>query len=451
MIKYFQYYFKIFFGYAKLYFFLPELRLFWIFLFVILAVSFLNIWLLPSIWAGTIFGFFVVTGAIIFNSGLRLAKYNLEIKIERNQLNNIINSLKDGVIAYDSNFKILIFNKAAEQIFDVSNQEIIGKVMDPSFIQKPRYKLLSQAMFPSLAPIMTRIPSKDDTIQISDITFENGDLELRLINSRIVDSNGVLLGFLKIARDRTREKQAIKAKSEFITIVAHQLRTPLTGINWTFETLAKAPALSADLNQMVKDGLMAAQRLLRVVNDLLDVAKIEEGHFGYQFEDVNLIEFIYDIAASVAVLANEYKVAVYFEKPLDSSIIVKADPIKLKMILSNLIDNAVKYNIANGKVTISLERMKNKSFVQIAVKDTGIGIPAGELDKIFTKFYRGSNAVHMETTGSGLGLYIAKNIIKRHGGEIKAESVEGRGTTFYFTLPTDSKLIPFKEIIYEEE
>ncbi|MBI2591743.1 MAG: hypothetical protein HYW34_03645 [Candidatus Brennerbacteria bacterium] len=438
---------RVFFNYAKFYLALPELRLFWIFIFVVLVVSLINYVFLPTSWALIVFGFFIITGITNFTFGLRFSRVNNQMKTERNQLTGIIVSLKDGLIAYDPNFKIILFNRAASEIFDLSSQEIIGQVFDPNFVQKPRYRLLAQTMFPSLAPIVVRHSSADVWPQIVDISFDN--LELRVLTNRIVDPAGGLLGFFKIISDRTREKELLRSKSEFITIAAHQLRTPLTGINWTLETLAGNPNLPVEQGQVVKDGLVASQRLLRVVNDLLDVAKIEEGRFGYEFDNVDLIEFTASTLATATVLAKEYGIKLYFEKP-EGAIICRIDSNKLKLAFSNLIDNAIKYNIANGEVLVKIEKLKDRPFAQVSIKDTGIGIPPEELSRLFKKFYRGSNVVKVETTGSGLGLYITKNIIRRHGGELWAESVLERGTTFYFTLPTDPKLIPAKEVIYEE-
>ncbi|MEK7147065.1 MAG: ATP-binding protein [Patescibacteria group bacterium] len=438
---------RAFLNYVKFYLSLQELRLFWIFIFVVAVVSLINYVFLPASWALIVLGFFIIVGITNFTFGLRFSRVNNQMKVERNQLTGVIISLKDGLVAYDPNFKIILFNRAAEEIFDLPNKEVIGQVFDPNFVQKPRYRLLAQTMFPSLAPIVVRRSSTDVWPQIVDVSFDN--LELRVLTSRIVDSAGGLLGFFKIISDRTREKELLRSKSEFITIAAHQLRTPLTGINWTLETLAGNPNLPVEQGQVVKDGLVASQRLLRVVNDLLDVAKIEEGRFGYEFDNVDLIEFISTSLASAAVLAKEYGIKIYFEKP-ENGIICRIDPNKLKLAFSNLVDNAIKYNITNGEVSVKIEKLKDKPFAQISVKDTGIGIPPEEISWLFMKFYRGSNVVKVETTGSGLGLYITKNIIRRHGGELWAESVLERGTTFYFTLPTDPKLVPAKEVIYEE-
>ncbi len=425
---------------------LPEMKPFWVLLFLIAVVAVINFILLQGSWALIILGFFIIIASVIFASNLRLARSNWEVKVERNQLHGIIEGLKDGLIVYDPQFKIQIFNKAAEGIFDITEKEILGQYFNPGFVQNQKFRLLAQVVFPSLAPMARRLSEPDVWPQIVDLSFEN--LSLRVITSRVDDPNGRLLGFFKMVQNRTREKQLLQSKSEFITIAAHQLRTPLTGINWTFETLSKDPDLKPDNKKLVDEAYAGGQRLMKIVNDLLDVSKIEEGKFGYQLENINLTEFAADILASANLLAKEFSVKLYFDKPA-GPIVVKIDPQKLGMVFNNLLANAIRYNVENGEVIVKIEKLSDKPFVRISIKDTGTGIPAEEINKLFTKFYRGGSV--MSTIGSGLGLYIARNVIRQHGGEIWAESAVGRGSTFYFTLPTDPKLIPPAEVFYEEE
>jgi len=144
-------------------------------------------------------------------------------------------------------------------------------------------------------------------------------------------------------------------------------------------------------------------------------------------------------------------IKIYLEKSVESSVAVSLDRQKISMVLSNLIDNAIKYNVANGKVIVKIERLKDEPYLEVSVKDTGVGLSEEDIKKLFTKFFRSANAVKFAAEGSGLGLYIAKNIINRHGGKIWAESEINRGSVFHFTLPTDPKLIPSKELIYGEE
>ena len=134
------------------------------------------------------------------------------------------------------------------------------------------------------------------------------------------------------------------------------------------------------------------------------------------------------------------------EPPAESPLEAEIDAEKFGLAISNLLENAIKYNVPNGQAVVSLNRQPDAPFLQVNIADTGLGIPPEAMDKLFSKFFRAENALTKETTGSGLGLYIVKNIINRHGGQVWAESEIGRGSVFHFTLPTDPRLIPQREI-----
>jgi signal transduction histidine kinase len=376
----------------------------------------------------------------------RLSKANVEVKSERQQVRSIIEHLNIGVVAYDNDFKVVIFNPAAEEIFSIPKDDILGVKLSAAMANDPKYKILAQVVFSSLAPVVIKRSDPGVYPQIIDVSFDDPHLELRVVTDRIFDEKGEISGFVKLITNRTREIELLRSKTEFITVAAHQLRTPLTAINWTFESLENSQ-LSEQQKELVDTGFMAAKKMLKTVNDLLDVAKIEEGKFGYQFEGVNLISYLEDILAQANSIAKQYNIKLYFKRPKDSSITVYIDQQKMSMVLFNLIDNAIKYNVENGSVTVAVEKLENEPFVKISVEDTGIGIPANQMDKLFTKFFRADNVVKFAPDGTGMGLYIVKNIVVRHGGKIWAESELNRGTTFYFTIPTSPDVIPKKDLI----
>lgn len=426
------------------------MRLFWFFLPFLVALFIIDLIYLPQVLVFAVLAILLVLSAVILVNNLRLARSNLEIKIERNELKSIIANLKDGIIAYDPNFKILIFNRAAEEIFALRSEEALGKYFAPETAREPKFKLLSQAIFPSLAPLVVRRSEPGQYPQIIDVSFNESDMSLRIATDKITDSNGQLLGFVKIVRDRTREIKLLKSKTEFIATASHQLRTPATATHWAIEELSKQK-MSEEQKPIIETALSAVSKLMKTINDMLDVSKIEEGEFGYQFDNVEVVSFVEDIIRGMDPIAKQFNVKIYLEKPVEPSVAISLDRQKISMVLSNLIDNAVKYNVANGEVIVKIERLKDEPYLQISVKDTGVGVSAEDVKKLFTKFFRSENAVKFVTEGSGLGLYIAKNIINRHGGKIWVESEINRGSTFYFTLPIDPKLIPSKELIYEEE
>lgn len=424
---------------------LPEFRFFWLFLLLAGILVAIDVVGFPSPGAvGVRAATLAVLGGAVFWSSYRLAASNQEAKAASGRLESIIANLSDGVIAYDSNFRVLVFNAAAERIFSLTQAQVIGQYIGPERAGEAQFRVLTQVMFPSLAPAVVRHSEAGVYPQIVDISF--GQQELRVSTDRIVDENGQVLGFVKLVRDRTREVELLRSKSEFITVAAHQLRTPLTAINWIFEGLMKNESLNKEDKELVVNGSAAAKKLLKIVNDLLDVSKIEEGRFGYSFNTMNLIDFISEVLTNAQAVAKEYGVALYFDRGGESNIQVTIDPDRLALALSNLIDNAIRYNVEHGSVTVGIKRLTDRPYVEVSVKDTGIGIPPENIDKIFSKFFRADNVMKRETEGSGLGLYITKNIINRHGGEIWVESVVNRGTTVYFTLPTDPKLVPPREV-----
>lgn len=367
-----------------------------------------------------------------------------------NKLNEIISSISDALIVYDFDFQVVFFNKAAEEIFGVSKSRVMGKTITSASINDRDTKVLAQVIFPSLAPSVLRRTPPDSYPQIVDISFEDPSLELRVTTNRLLDDDGRVFGFLKIVRDRTREVEIIKTKNDFITVAAHQLRTPLTAVGWVMEELDKEK-LDENQKTLVQTGLGASNNLLQIVEDLLNAAKLEEGKFEYDFQNIDLIEFLNLVLAEAQPVARQYKVSIFLEPPKEASLKIFADPKKLGVIFSNLLNNAIKYNIPNGRVVVNVERVPNKPYVKISIADTGIGIPEEDVRNLFSKFFRGSNAVTKETTGSGLGLYMTKNIVQRHGGQIWVDSVLGRGSIFNFTLPTDSRLVPVKEIVYGDD
>lgn len=345
----------------------------------------------------------------------------------------LIEILDDGLVVYDNDFRVLYFNNGAEKMFDIKARDIVGKSFTLDKAQDPVWKSLSPVIYSSLAPTVLRISEAGLEPQVLKIILDNPRKEYETRTSQVKGEKGQVVAFVKLIRDATRESSLLKAKSDFVTIAAHQLRTPATAVNWAFENLVKDQTLNDSSKEAVGIGYKTSQGLLKTINDLLNVAQLEEGKFGYQFQNVNLVEFLDKLLADALLIAKEYKVNLYFERPAEKEIAVSVDSQKLGLAVSNLVDNAIKYNVPNGQVTVSV--IKKDDAVEISVKDTGVGIPEEDLPNLFTKFFRAKNVAKFSVSGSGLGLYLVKNIIKEHGGDVWVESVIDRGSTFYFTLP----------------
>ncbi len=429
----------------------PEMRMFWFFAIFALLVSVAGFFFLDPLAHALVFGVLVVVGAMIFGTSVRVARSALDLQLEQRRLQTIIADLNDGVVAYDNNFKMLVFNKAAEQIFNVKADRILQQSFTLQVKERlpAEYRLLLAVLFPALAPIVVRRSEPGIYPQVLDFTFTEPAVELRVSTSRILGDADESLGFIKIVRDRTREIGLLRSKSEFIEIASHQLRTPLTGIVWAWESLVNEE-LKPETHTLVVSGLQATKHLGDIIDDMLDVSRIEEGRFGYDFVSQDIVAFLQKIVDEASLAATKYQVKVYFDRPPEKNIAITFDPKKLAIAVSNLIDNALKYNVKNGEVVVKVESIPQEPYIKVSVRDTGIGIPEKDLPKLFAKFFRSDNASRFATEGTGLGIYITKNVVERHGGKIWVESELNRGTTFAFTLPIDPALIPVKERVYGE-
>lgn len=344
----------------------------------------------------------------------------------------VAENIDEALIAYDADFTMRVFNARAEDMFGIKAADIIGKQFSLDKAQEPAWSALAPIIYSSLAPTVVRMPEMRGTAQAVKVILDDPHKEFFISTSRVAGPDGAQ-GFMKIVRDMTREAGLIKSKSDFITIAAHELRTPATAINWTFENLEKEKALSPEAGEAVRVGHAAAQNLLQIITNLLNAAQMEEGKFGYAFQRINLVEFLDGLLAQAIPIARQYGIDVYFERPPASSVIVSGDPVKLGLAIGNLIDNAIKYNAAGGRVVGSITLSEGNA--EVRVQDTGMGIPEADISRLFEKFFRAGNAKGAAVQGSGLGLYLVKNIIEGHKGRVWVESVLGRGTVFHFTLP----------------
>ena len=226
-----------------------------------------------------------------------------------------------------------------------------------------------------------------------------------------------------------------KAKSMFVSVAAHQMRTPLAAIKWALKLVADGDVgpVNPEQKEYLMKGYDSTTRMIDLINDLLDVDKIESDKFSYTFAPEQLDAIVQGIIDDLTGVANEKGVNLIFRNETGGAAPINADKVKLRNALQNLIDNAIKYTIGGGDVTVILK--EEQGTFKLSIADTGIGIPRSEQGKVFGKFFRAKNAVRQQTDGSGLGLFIVKKIIEKHEGTITFESKEGKGTTFFITIP----------------
>lgn len=428
----------------------PEFRATWVLLALVIAAIALGFYGLSSLLGWIEGGLLVIVFAMVFASMYRAARMDRDTNVERSELRSILGSLNDALIVYEKDFRTIFFNPAAERLFKINAQSIVGHVLAPQDVEKEGWRTLIQVIFPSLAPRVMARTKEGEYPQMLDISFSDPQLEFRVTTAPVLDDAGNPLAFMKIIRDRTTQINAVRSRSEFVTVASHQLHGPVTDINWALETLGRSANLSDDDKMVVDSALAVSRGLIRRVEDLLNIAKMEDGQFGYNFENSDIVEFVGKILADVLPAARKAGVKVYFDRPATALPHVMIDPKRLSLALVNILENAIRYNIENGEVLVKVDKIPEKPFIGVSVKDTGIGIPPESMGKLFNKFYRAENAARAQTEGSGLGLYIAKSIVMAHGGQIWAESELNRGTVISFALPTDPNLVPRREVGLED-
>ncbi len=242
---------------------------------------------------------------------------------------------------------------------------------------------------------------------------------------------------LEHERIRQKEIEINNMKSEFVSVASHQLRTPLTGIKWFGQLLlrGKAGGLTPDQKDFIQQMYDSNDRMINLVNDLLNVSRIETGKkFTIEKNPVNIVPMVESLFTELVALAAQHKVILERAPDFPTELRLTVDGDKIRQVLQNLLSNAVKYSKEGGTVTITCDTSK-KTKVTFSVTDTGLGIPEKQQSRMFEKFFRADNVQTKETDGTGLGLFIAKAIVEGHGGEIWFESKENVGTTFYFSLP----------------
>ncbi|MDD5463543.1 MAG: HAMP domain-containing sensor histidine kinase [Candidatus Moranbacteria bacterium] len=258
----------------------------------------------------------------------------------------------------------------------------------------------------------------------------------------IISESIVVILLLTIGNSiiRTVEEvaKANRMKTEFVSIASHQLKTPISEMKWQIELLLIkfSTGLSVKQTEILNEIAHSSEKMGRLVNDLLDVARIDQGQLALANEEINFCNLVNDAVQSQKIFAKAKSVDLITSCNVNE-LMVLVDKRRLSVVLDNLISNAIKYIDGNGKVEVFVENADG--FAQVCVRDDGVGIPKNEQDNIAKKFFRSNNSIKNRTDGTGLGLYIAKNIVEQSGGKLWFKSIENVGSEFYFSIPLVDK------------
>lgn len=230
-----------------------------------------------------------------------------------------------------------------------------------------------------------------------------------------------------------------KAKSELILVAAHQLKTPLSALKWIFKMFLEGEAgrLAQAQVELLKKGSEVTERMIVMINDILNAERLAKKKIAYKFREYDFSEIVKEAVASFSEAAAKKNVGIELNLPTKNVWLICDKP-TIKIVLENLIGNAIHYSLEKGKIVVNV--LEKNGSIQCFVEDKGIGIPLSQKKKVFQKFFRADNALRSQRTGSGLGLYVAKNIVKEHKGKIWFESEENKGSKFYISFNTANKL-----------
>lgn len=364
-------------------------------------------------------------------SDLQIARKAAEKEKEKTKA--IISNFVDPIIVIGKENNLDFVNPAARQIFSFIDADIGKSIASNDYYSMKNFQSIIKREYKVKTSKELKVNFDEEELEIN---FDGQDLTYKVITAEVINDHHEYLGLMKIFYNLTREKMIDKLKSDFISIAAHQLRTPLSAVKWIIKMVLDGDLgkLNEEQKKILLKGYQSNERIIVLVNDMLNVSRIEEGRFGYIFTNDDFLETLNIVLESLENQIKAKNIKFVLEKPKVLPQIF-FDKSKMTLVLQNLLENAVKYTPEYGKIMVTMEL--GSDFLKVKIKDNGVGIPEKDYSKLFSKFFRAENVIRMQTEGSGLGLFIVKNIIKKHGGEITFNSQEGVGTEFVFTIPLE--------------
>ena len=340
---------------------------------------------------------------------------------ERGQAARVLGYVADGVFLVDAKGVVRLWNPAAEAITGVPAEAVLGRPVEEVILG---WEALAQAVSIASAPASSTCPA-------TTLPVELQGRELWLSVAGVNFAEGTVYAF----RDLTEERRLEELKADFIATVSHELRTPIAAVHGAVKTLEREDGVTEDLRRalftIISD---QSERLVDLVDDILLTSQVDSGRLVLASEQVDVSDVARGVIEAARTHAPEELSLELVAPP--SVAAVAADRDKLRQVLANLVGNAIKYSPGTGRIEVQLE--PRRTHLRIAVRDEGIGIPQPEQQRIFEKFYRLYPNTSRGVSGTGLGLYICRELVRRMGGSIWVESSGGSGSTFFVELPLAS-------------
>jgi PAS domain S-box-containing protein len=347
-----------------------------------------------------------------------------ELKASEERYRDLFENANDGIYILDRAGRIVSFNRKAEELTGYTFEEVRGQPYTLLVSSGPERKKARRAFLKNMR-------GQPDKTELTIIRKDGREVILEL-STRPIWQGGQIVGIQGIARDITERKELERLKSDFISTVSHELRTPLTSIKGYVDLVLAGDVgpLTPEQKEFLTIVSQNTTRLTELINDLLEIERLESGRIEFEFAELDLAEVLENVARSLHVNAEQKGLEFLTEIP--SGLKVRGDRERLAQVFLNLLSNAIKYTPAG---TVELRAHQEDDAVVVEVRDTGIGLSESDLQKLFQKFFRSDNPYVRKVGGTGLGLSIAKAIVERHGGTITVTSQLGQGSTFTVRLP----------------
>lgn len=363
----------------------------------------------------------------------RIEETQEAMEAERNRLNSVLAHMTDGVVATDRRGKVITINEMALSLLNVKQEEAIG------------ISILELLEMEEAYTLRTLLENSDEILLTRNAASGRDSLILKVDFSMIRRESGFISGLVAVMHDVTEQEKTEQERREFVSNVSHELRTPLTSMRSYLEALDEDAWQDPEIApSFLKVTLDETDRMIRMINDLLNLSRLDNGNANLQMEYINfndLLNFVLDRFDMM--VHNQEKNYVIKREFTKRELWVEVDTDRMIQVIDNIMNNAVKYSPDGGVITVRL--MDTHNSIVLSISDQGLGIPKKDLNRIFDRFYRVDKARAREQGGTGLGLAISRDVLKAHGGTIWAESRENVGSTFYISLPYE----PYEEDWWE--